>query len=49
VLYYGANANGSGKLPVPASSVGLVGGVLGSVTTILAGGATVTLDPRTAK
>lgn len=49
VLYYGAYANGSGKLPVPASNVGLVGGLLGSVTSILGGGATVTLDPRTAK
>ena len=49
MLYYGANANGSGKLPVPAASVGLVGGLLGTVTSILGGGATVTLDPRTAK
>ncbi|MBU1589493.1 MAG: type II secretion system GspH family protein [Actinobacteria bacterium] len=51
VLYYGANANGSGKIPVPSGNVGLVGTVIGGVVAIVggSGGATITLDPRQPK
>lgn len=49
VLYYGSNSNGSGKIPVPAASVGVVGSLVGGLTSILTGGTTITLDPRLVK
>ena len=49
VLYYGSNANGSGKLPIPAASQSIIGGLLGGIVTVITGGATITLDPRVAK
>ena len=45
VLYSATNAAGTGKIPVPAANLGLIGSVLA----ILGGGTTVTLDPRIAK